>query len=776
VTITHTFTFHRIAAGLVTLLGLALAGTRGLGDATQAKESISQAQAMSSRGQYEDSLPLWRTAVQQASDEKDSSSELNAAVGLADALQNLGQARLAIDALEIADKLARQGQDKLIQARIESSLGTLYMFDTNPVDAEGNLTKSLALAREIKDAHLTATALNNLANLRTYQKKFDEATGEYQEGADLASSSGNKVLAAKILANLVKCAMAAGSFDEAEKSAFEVIAEGPGLPDSHEKSMALLGAGKACVEMATQGEGDETALRKKAYGAYREAEKTATRIGDNRALSYALGYQGELYKLDGKPDDALVLTRHAALLAQELKSPDILFRWQWQIARILSLQHRLDPAISAYQSAVATLQSIRHDMSLHYGNTNYHSSFREAAGAIYFELADLLFQRADNAGNDADIQTDLKDARDTAEDLKAAELEDYFQDDCANLLKAKVKNIQTISSTAVVVYIIPLPDRTEILLNMPSGRIERVKSPVTGPELEETATVFRVNLEKRTTDEYLEQAAQLYDWLIRPLGSFIDNDKIDTLVFVPDGALRTIPMAALYDGAHFLVEKYAIATTPGLTLMEPKPLATQKTNLIINGLSEGVQGFPALSYVPEEVKKLKSLYGGPQLMNSEFVQKNIEKEFSTDTTYSIVHIASHGHFDSDSKKTFILTYDSKLTLDELEQMIRPSQMKDRPVELLTLSACETAAGDDRAALGLAGIAVKAGARSALATLWFVNDEASAELIDDFYTNLHDIPGISKAKALQKAQIKLLSDPLYGHPCYWAPYQIIGNWL
>ena len=263
--------------------------------------------------------------------------------------------------------------------------------------------------------------------------------------------------------------------------------------------------------------------------------------------------------------------------------------------------------------------------------------------------------------------------------------------------------------------------------------------------------------------------------MIKPILPLVDNGKIDTLVFVPDGALRTVPMAALSDGDHFLIEKFAIATTPGLTLMEPKPLTAQKNNLIINGLSDSVQGFPALDYVPNEVKKLNALYGGPELMNAKFTQPNVDKEFASDT-YSIVHIASHGHFDSDARKTFVLTYDGKLTLDQLEQMIRPSQMKDQPVELLTLSACQTAAGDDRAALGLAGIAVKAGARSAFATLWFVNDEASSMVVSDFYMNLHNIPGISKAKALQKAQIKLLSDPRYSHPCYWAPYLIIGNWL
>jgi len=98
------------------------------------------------------------------------------------------------------------------------------------------------------------------------------------------------------------------------------------------------------------------------------------------------------------------------------------------------------------------------------------------------------------------------------------------------------------------------------------------------------------------------------------------------------------------------------------------------------------------------------------------------------------------------------------------------------VELLTLSACQTAAGDDRAALGLAGVAVKAGARSVLATLWSVHDESAARLMGQFYSHLRNDPGITKARALQLAQTALLRDPAFDHPCYWAPYLIIGNWL
>ena len=114
-------------------------------------------------------------------------------------------------------------------------------------------------------------------------------------------------------------------------------------------------------------------------------------------------------------------------------------------------------------------------------------------------------------------------------------------------------------------------------------------------------------------------------------------------------------------------------------------------------------------------------------------------------------------------------------MDGLEKFIKLSRFREKPVELLTLSACRTAAGDDRAALGLAGIAIKAGARSALATLWFINDRASSVLVTRFYRELKN-PAVSKAQALRFAQLSLIEDRRYRHPGYWSPFLLIGNWL
>src|SRR5437870_9153673 len=114
-------------------------------------------------------------------------------------------------------------------------------------------------------------------------------------------------------------------------------------------------------------------------------------------------------------------------------------------------------------------------------------------------------------------------------------------------------------------------------------------------------------------------------------------------------------------------------------------------------------------------------------------------------------------------------------MGHLEQAVGRLRFREDALELLTRSACQTAAGDDRAALGLAGVAIKAGARSALATLWFIDDQASSELVAEFYRQLQE-PAISRAKALQHAQLTLISDGHYRHPGYWAPFLLLNNWL
>src|SRR4029077_17329591 len=410
---------------------------------------------------------------------------------------------------------------------------------------------------------------------------------------------------------------------------------------------------------------------------------------------------------------------------------------------------------------VRTLQSIRPELSASYGAPQ--TSFRETMGPVYFELVDLLLQRASSLQDPNQVGPYLIEARESVELFKAAELRDYFRDDCVDTALSKVTQLDVLAKSAVVIYPILLPDRIELLVSLPTG-LKRILVPVGAETLTKEVREFRRKLEKRTTREYLPHAQKLYDWLIRPLEADLASFPIATLVFVPDGALRTIPMATLHDGKQFLIAKYDVAITPSLNLNDPRPIKREDMKVLAVGVTEAVQGFPALPNVSAELKGLHTLLGSETLVDQQFLASDLERKLK-DEHFTIVHVASHGEFGDEVGKTFILTFDDKISLDRLNQMVGVFRFRDDPLELLTLSACDTAAGDDRAALGLAGMAIKAGARSALATLWNINDEASVDLVVDFYRELKE-PSVSRAVALQRAQVMMLSNPRYEHPGFW----------
>ncbi len=731
-------------------------------DTPSASQCASAGRAAFDNGQFDEAVAQWRTAARLCEANGDDTGRMEALINLGNAYESLGQQTLAVSVLEKAVHLAESSGDNTRLALAKNSLGAAGTSARQFGPAEQDLRESLAMARGSHDTKTAASALNNLGNLLADQGKTADALDAFQESASLAQQTTNDLLAARALGNAAATALRAGQTADAARLNGAALGLLRDLPPSHDLAFLLVGAAQT----------DWQLNQHSAEAACRQALLIAEKISDERAKTYALGMLGRIYESQHDYDKALSATRQAAFIAQQIQAPDALYRWEWQTGRLHKEQGDRAAAIAAYRRAEQSLRFIRHDLG--YGSCAACAPFREAVGPLYLELADLLLQQAESLKDEQARQQTLLEARDTVEQLKSVELEDYFEDECVSLLRAKTTRIETISPTTAVIYIITLPDRTVLLVGLTSG-LTQFSLPVGEADLTAEIRLFRTHLEKRTTNEYLAEAQQLYRWLITPIKDTLAAHHIDTLVFVPDSALRTIPMAALHDGDHFLIEQFAVAETPGLTLMAPRPISRDHIHALTGGLSIATQGFPALPYVSAELQQVHALFGGPDLANADFVIPKLEKDFS-DEQFSIVHFATHGQFDRNAGDSFILTYDGKLTLDRLEDMIRPGQYRGQPVELLTLSACQTAAGDDRAALGLAGVAVKAGARSALATLWFVNDESTATLITDFYKTLRNEKTFSKAKALQQAQIKLIADPRYDHPCYWAAFVMIGNWL
>jgi CHAT domain-containing protein/lipopolysaccharide biosynthesis regulator YciM len=679
--------------------------------------------------------------------------EARALLAAAQADLAVGRNPAALDKLERALPLARGASDEEMQGELEATLGQAYLANGRPADAERVLVEGIARYR-------SGAALNNLANVRAAQARYADAQALYREAGEAARASGDRSLAARAATNLARALLDGGRVDEA-KTALPAARDQLGaLPASSAKALGLISVGRLYARLGSAGE---------AYRALDAAAAAADEANDARALSSALGYLAELYAGANRPAEALQLMRRASLAAVRAEAPELAYRWQWQEGRLLKAQGERDQAILAYRHAVQTLVSVRADLVA----SAAHGSFRESVGPVFSELADLLLQQSATQADAKLVGQYLSDARATMELLKGAELQDYFQDDCVTALRARTAGIDQLAPRTAALYPIVLEDRLELLLTLPDG-MRRFTTRVDAATLTREIRAFRVLLEKRTTHEYYPHARKLYDWLIAPIAGELEREKVDTLVVVPDAALRTIPLAALHDGKDFLVARYAIATTPGLTLTDPRPLPRERVQVLLNGLSEGVQGFAPLPYVQQELDAVHEVYGGTVLENRQFTIANMERGLQG-TPYSIVHIASHGQFDRDVAKSYVLTYEDRLSMAKLEEFLGVSKFRSEPVELLTLSACQTAAGDDRAALGLAGVAVKAGARSALATLWTVNDPASALVVSQFYRALRD-PAVSKAKALQQAQLAALKDPRYRHPDYWSAFLLIGNWL
>ena len=753
----------------------ALAG--GAAPATAADRSSSQSLAAGleafQRGDIEAAAKAWQEAARLSAEAKQPQAHSLALTHLAQAYEALGHYSEAAHSLQAALKLAEHAGDRTQVAIVLAHLGDVAVATGDMVEADQRLRDALALARALGDAGLVATILHTRGNLFMAQQQPHEALAAYRDSATSAQQAHQVGIAARVLAHAALAAERDGQPQVSRALLDEALAHLRQATPSHDTAYDALLIGRAYHRLAHA----DPPLVLRAAAVFTEAADQAQHLDDARALSYAWGYLGRLYEEEGRAQEALQLTRRAALAAQRVHIPESLYLWQWQTGRLLRALGEIDPAMAAYERAVATVQSMRPELLR--GTGGAPTSFRASVGPLYVELTDLYLRQAaalEGRGQEAgapQVERALSQARATVEQFKTGELREYFGDECVDAARRSTTALERVAPDTVIVYPILLPDRTELLVSLPAG-LKRIALPVPGSQLEQRVTIFRNALDERDPLRYLQHAHALYTWLIQPLEAALAVGHIQTLVFVPDGALRLLPWAALHDGQRFLIEKYAVAITPSLTLTEPRPLPREKMQVLAAGMAGAVEGFPPLPRVAEELAGIQQLYGGVVLLDQAFGPERLDTTLRQGT-FGMVHIAAHGHFAPDAAQSFLLTAQGKLTMERLAQIVGRLRFREQPLELLTLSACETARGDDRAALGLAGVAIQAGARSAVATLWLVADEAAAVLMETFYQRLQD-PTVSRARALQQAQLTLLQHPQYADPFFWAPFLLINNWL
>jgi len=755
---------HGIVLAAAMILVVAQARAQAEGGRAAVLDRLGQGTAAFRAGDMIGATQQWSEAIRAAHAIADDNLEAQALMRRGEANRVTGHINDADRDLRAALVKAEASGDEALLAAGSGALGSLEFLTQHADAAEPLLTRSRDLARRLGDRAILASSDNDLGNLYLGRGRLGDAARAYAEAIASADAARDDVLAGTAEINSARLALRQNDAAAAIATLARAVERLQRAPPTYSGSLALVTAGSLAFEREGAIPAD---FRNTANHAFRAAEANAEKLRNPTLLSLAKGGLGRLDERTGRIGEAASLTDRALFAAQEASAPELSFRWDWQQARLSRRQGQDDAALASYRRAVAGLQSVRRDIPVQYQDGR--SSYRVTFGPLYLEYSDLLLRRA--AVDPAHAAALRIEARDTIERLKESELQDYFRDSCVADFKARQQSIETIAPGAAVLYPISLPDRIELLVSFGQEQ-QQFTIPVAEAALQGEVRQFRELLEKRTTNEYLVPARQLYDQIIRPIEPALAAHHVDTLVIVPDTVLRVIPFAALHDGKNFLIEHYATAIAPSMKLIDPKPLAAGERNALVLGIGQSVQGFVDLPNVPKEMDAVHGIEGGKELINAAFSEARFASEMKL--VPNIVHIASHGQFSTDPKHTFVLAYDGELTMDDLEADIKFGEHRSSALELLVLSACETASGDDRAALGLAGVALKAGARSAVASLWYVSDQASGDLVVDFYRDLQS--GLSKAQALRAAQRHLASTQRYAHPAYWAPFLLIGNWL
>jgi filamentous hemagglutinin family protein len=744
---------------------LAFEQTAGMRPGAGAMAATTAAARAFADGRFSTAATLWAQAVALAGPAAPDRSDLLR--GLAEALQAVGRFEESLGPLQAALAVARATGD---QGRIAAALGSeanARMALGNAARAEELLTQALATAQ---DQALRARLLNNQGNLLLQQGRQAPAIERYLQSATAAGAGDQPLLAAYALANAARAAAMNGDDSRALELAAAAVAAVAEGSDSYAAIATLINAGVTSERIAgLRGKLAATALLQ-AHRAFTRGRSLAERLGDQRDLAYALGGLARLYRMEARYAEALSLSERALASAEQADEGASLYRWHWQIGAIQAAQGDIPDAVASYQRAMLLADATRQEGRPQYGATA--ALYRRDVAPVYQDLVGLLLASSDAAGDAAVRSRLLFEARNVVERLKAADLRDYFRDECVAELNARAVPLEEIGGDTAIVYPVLLPDRLELLVST-AAVIRHYTVPRSRDDVTALVQQLRQQLENRTTREYLPAAQALYELLIRPMEADLAAARIESLVFIPDGVLYQIPISVLHDGRRHLVEKFAISVTPTLRLIAPRPLQSSKLKVLLAGNGGASGSFAPLPHVTDEIMSIRDLIGGTVFLDQRFDTSAFQRHV-TDKQPNVIHVASHAVFSGDANASYLLTHDGRITMSELQRLVAQTQFRE-PLELLTLSACETAAGDERAALGLSGTAIRAGARSVLGSLWAVSDEAASQMLVEFYRGLSG-EGESLAQSLARAQRTLLADPRFSHPYYWSAFELIGNWL
>jgi CHAT domain-containing protein len=709
-------------------------------------------------GQTQAALENWIQAEKYYQQIKDQQGIWGSRLNQAQALQSLGFYRRSRQMLEALNLELRHSPSSPLKVSSLRSLGNSLRVVGDLTNSKEVLMQALETAKSLGLAQEESGILISLGNLAADSRE-PEAASEFLRQASHAAPTDSERLQASL--NQLRLDAEWGESDRAQAGAQTIMPLLQKMPAGRSKAYSAINLASSLALLEKQPDARPLAEL------LAQSIQTARELKDARAQAYGLSALGELYARNGQRNEGIQLMGQALALAEQLEAKDITAQSAWKLGRLLKAGGDRSRAISAYTEAVNALQALRGDLVA--VNQDVQFSFRESVEPVYRELVALLLD------NNPD-QPALVKVRELIEGLQVAELDNFFREAC---LDAQPKAIDQIDRNATVLYSIVLSDRVAVVASTSDQKqpLQYFSTAIKAGEAEQTVKDLLASLHPASSRETRFALSQkLYDWLLRPVEASGALKDSQTLVFVLDGLLRKVPVSALHDGKQYVIEKHSVALSPGLRLMSAQQqLAHQQVRAVVAGISEAREGFNALPAVKGEVNDITKATSGTQLLNQGFTAEALANRVQGNSA-NLVHLATHGQFSSNLDETFLLTWNGRMNIRELSELLRSrdSGQKDA-LELLVLSACDTAAGDDRAVLGLAGLAVKSGARSTLASLWPVKDQVAARLMTQFYQELRQ-PNTTKAEALRRSQLALLKDKDFDDPFFWSSFVLVGNWL
>lgn len=670
------------------------------------------------------------------------------------------QAERAFASAALGVALREAGQPTLAQARLAEALAA-HEAGAAPDPAFGALVRATlaALSVEAAPVELSVTRAAREANALAAMA-----------AARAQAAGGPPAVVATVAAEAARLAARLGSRQAALDAAAEGLAAAARIPADPAGRHAALALAAAAAAVAPF---DAAAARLAAQGYALAAAPGPD--GPDRIAALGAAGQGETDLRQGRPAAARGHASTAQRTASALGLEDAGFRAQWLAARAAEAEGDRAAALAAYRSAFDGLRRfrLRAPMGAPPATAGLGVGGGVPGGTGRFQLDFIAFLLAGAGdGTRPGDQPVLVEAVRLIEDVKLDEVDEYFDERCAPAREATA-DASALAVDVAVLYPVTFEDRLEMILAA-GGRLHRHSAPIGRAALAEMIGLMRLRIDSAGASA-MPQARALHAMLVAPFAPALAG--VSTLVVAPDGPLRALPFAALHDGRAWLGERYGLATILGLDLVRRQSFAPDEARVLAAGAQTPSPDYPSLPAVPQELAAIGALFPGELLLDEAFSVGRVADAIAR-RSYAVVHIATHAEFGAKPADNFLIAQDGRLDMDRLEAILRLRAVRDnRPLDLLTLSACNTAAAGgaaaERAPLGLASVGFRAGARSVLASLWPAEDRATAQLMGLFYAALRE--GAPRAEALRRAQAALIAQPDMADPYQWANFILIGDW-